>query len=72
MSLSKKMSQLTFKDIRGLVEQNVQLRSLVRSFSDQIVDKEMEFKVASNSASTTNVAFCDAFDILHIYRRPFT
>ncbi|KAK4797432.1 hypothetical protein SAY86_029758 [Trapa natans] len=35
---------LTFKDIKGLVEQNVQLRSLVRSFSDQIADKEMEFK----------------------------
>ncbi|OMO77802.1 Tetratricopeptide, MLP1/MLP2-like protein [Corchorus olitorius] len=36
--------QLTFKDISGLVEQNVQLRSLVRDLSDQIESKEMEFK----------------------------
>ncbi|CAL5341417.1 unnamed protein product [Camellia sinensis] len=35
---------LTFKDINGLVEQNVQLRSLVRSFSDQIENREMEPK----------------------------
>ncbi|THF95651.1 hypothetical protein TEA_015261 [Camellia sinensis var. sinensis] len=35
---------LTFKDINGLVEQNVQLRSLVRSFSDQIENREMELK----------------------------
>ncbi|XP_050233770.1 nuclear-pore anchor [Mercurialis annua] len=35
---------LTFKDINGLVEQNVQLRSLVRNLSDQIEKKEMEFK----------------------------
>ncbi|XP_062093054.1 nuclear-pore anchor [Humulus lupulus] len=35
---------LTFKDINGLVEQNVQLRSVVRSLSEQIENKEMEFK----------------------------
>ncbi|KAJ0099641.1 hypothetical protein Patl1_19769 [Pistacia atlantica] len=35
---------LTFKDINGLVEQNVQLRSLVRSLSDQIDSREVEFK----------------------------
>lgn len=35
---------LTFKDINGLVEQNVQLRTLVRSLSDQIENKELEFK----------------------------
>ncbi|CAK9179681.1 unnamed protein product [Ilex paraguariensis] len=35
---------LTFKDINGLVEQNVQLRSLVRSLSSQIENKEMELK----------------------------
>lgn len=38
--------QLTFKDINGLVEQNVQLRTLVRSLSDQIENKELEFKVS--------------------------
>ncbi|KAL3614899.1 hypothetical protein CASFOL_040560 [Castilleja foliolosa] len=35
---------LTFKDINGLVEQNVQLRSLVRHLSDQIEEKETEWK----------------------------
>ncbi|XVF77755.1 hypothetical protein PTKIN_Ptkin14bG0072200 [Pterospermum kingtungense] len=40
----KVISELTFKDINGLVEQNVQLRSLVRDLSDQIENKEMEFK----------------------------
>ncbi|XP_057958216.1 nuclear-pore anchor [Malania oleifera] len=35
---------LTFKDISGLVEQNVQLRSLVRSLSDQIENSELELK----------------------------
>ncbi|XP_044468309.1 nuclear-pore anchor isoform X3 [Mangifera indica] len=35
---------LTFKDINGLVEQNVQLRSLVRSLTDQFDSREMEFK----------------------------
>ncbi|PON44121.1 Nucleoprotein TPR/MLP [Parasponia andersonii] len=35
---------LTFKDINGLVEQNVQLRSVVRSLSAQIENKELEFK----------------------------
>ncbi|KAK7842226.1 nuclear-pore anchor [Quercus suber] len=35
---------LTFKDINGLVEQNVQLRSLVRSLSDEAQSREMEFK----------------------------
>ncbi|XP_011015811.1 PREDICTED: nuclear-pore anchor-like [Populus euphratica] len=38
------LERLTFKDINGLVEQNVQLRSLVRNLSDQIEDKEMAFK----------------------------
>ncbi|KAK8526986.1 hypothetical protein V6N13_084854 [Hibiscus sabdariffa] len=38
------ISELTFKDINGLVEQNVQLRSLARDLSDQIESKEMEFK----------------------------
>ncbi|KAH7848388.1 hypothetical protein Vadar_002210 [Vaccinium darrowii] len=36
---------LTFKDINGLVEQNVQLRSLVRSLSDQIGNRDVELKV---------------------------
>ncbi|KAI4323302.1 hypothetical protein L6164_022918 [Bauhinia variegata] len=36
---------LTFNDINGLVEQNVQLRGLVRSLSEQIENKEMDFKV---------------------------
>ncbi|KAK8705798.1 hypothetical protein V6N13_049389 [Hibiscus sabdariffa] len=40
----KVISELTFKDINGLVEQNVQLRSLVRDLSDQMESKEMEFK----------------------------
>ncbi|KAF5728160.1 nuclear-pore anchor isoform X1 [Tripterygium wilfordii] len=35
---------LTFKDINGLVEQNVQLRSLVRNLSDQIQNRESELK----------------------------
>lgn len=38
--------QLTFKDINGLVEQNAQLRSLVRKLSDQIENKEVELKVS--------------------------
>lgn len=37
--------QLKFKDIHGLVEQNVKLRSLVRSLSEQIESREMELKV---------------------------
>ncbi|XWS27642.1 hypothetical protein CRYUN_Cryun26dG0135800 [Craigia yunnanensis] len=40
----KVISELTFKDINGLVEQNVQLRSLVRDLSNQIESEEMEFK----------------------------
>ncbi|XWS16718.1 hypothetical protein CRYUN_Cryun33cG0001800 [Craigia yunnanensis] len=40
----KVISELTFKDINGLVEQNVQLRSLVRDLSDRIESKQMEFK----------------------------
>jgi hypothetical protein len=43
--LDETCKQLTFKDINGLVEQNVQLRSLVRNLSDQIESREMEFKV---------------------------
>ncbi|KAM7250335.1 hypothetical protein ACFE04_022218 [Oxalis oulophora] len=35
---------LTFKDINGLVEQNVKLRRLVRSLSDQIECKETTFR----------------------------
>ncbi|CAA3028939.1 nuclear-pore anchor [Olea europaea subsp. europaea] len=35
---------LTFKDINGLVEQNIQLRSLVRGLSNQIEEKEMGLK----------------------------
>ncbi|XP_021905290.1 nuclear-pore anchor-like isoform X1 [Carica papaya] len=35
---------LTFKDLNGLVEQNVKLRSLVRSLTNQIENSEMEFK----------------------------
>lgn len=35
---------LTFKDINGLVEQNVQLRSLCRNLSDQIEEKDAELK----------------------------
>ncbi|XP_010539174.1 PREDICTED: nuclear-pore anchor [Tarenaya hassleriana] len=37
---------LTFKDINGLVEQNVKLRNLVRSLSEQIEGREMELKEA--------------------------
>lgn len=37
--------QLTFKDINGLVEQNVQLRGLCRNLSDQIEEKDAELKV---------------------------
>ncbi|PPS02417.1 hypothetical protein GOBAR_AA18245 [Gossypium barbadense] len=44
MSLEPNADKLTFKDITGLVEQNVQLRSLVHDLSDQIESKEMEFK----------------------------
>lgn len=35
---------LTFKDINGLVEQNVQLRGLVRVLTEQIESKEAELK----------------------------
>ncbi|XP_062012161.1 nuclear-pore anchor [Rosa rugosa] len=35
---------LTFKDINGLVQQNAQLRSLVRNLSDQLENREKEFK----------------------------
>lgn len=41
--------QLTFKDINGLVEQNVQLRSLCRNLSDQIEEKDAELKVIISS-----------------------
>lgn len=40
--------QVTFKDINGLVEQNVQLRSLARSLSEQIDEKEAELKAISS------------------------
>lgn len=43
--MGETLNQLTFKDINGLVEQNVQLRSLLRSLSDQVESTEMEFKV---------------------------
>ncbi|GER37546.1 nuclear pore anchor [Striga asiatica] len=39
---------LTFKDINGLVEQNVQLRSLLRNLSGQIEEKEAEWKALSH------------------------
>ncbi|WOG97961.1 hypothetical protein DCAR_0417302 [Daucus carota subsp. sativus] len=35
---------VTFKDMNGLVEQNTQLRSLVRRLSDQIENREAELK----------------------------
>ncbi|XP_015078982.1 nuclear-pore anchor isoform X1 [Solanum pennellii] len=35
---------LSYKDINGLVEQNVQLRGLVRSLTDQIENRESELK----------------------------
>ncbi|KAL2932133.1 Nuclear-pore anchor [Bienertia sinuspersici] len=35
---------LSVKDIKGLVEQNAKLRSLVRSFSDDIENKEQQLK----------------------------
>ncbi|XP_059298950.1 nuclear-pore anchor [Lycium ferocissimum] len=35
---------LSYKDINGLVEQNVQLRGLVRRFTDQIENRESELK----------------------------
>ncbi|KAL0725759.1 hypothetical protein Bca4012_040358 [Brassica carinata] len=35
---------LKFKDINGLVEQNVKLRNLVRSLSEQVESREMELK----------------------------
>ncbi|XP_009357035.2 nuclear-pore anchor isoform X3 [Pyrus x bretschneideri] len=35
---------LTLKDINGLVDQNAQLRSLVQNLSDQLENREMEFK----------------------------
>ncbi|XP_021726285.1 nuclear-pore anchor-like [Chenopodium quinoa] len=35
---------LSIKDIKGLVEQNAKLRSLVRSLSDDIENKEMQLK----------------------------
>ncbi|KAJ0256647.1 Nuclear-pore anchor [Hirschfeldia incana] len=35
---------LKFKDINGLVEQNVKLRNLVRSLSEQIESRELELK----------------------------
>jgi hypothetical protein len=37
--------QLTFKDIREMVEQNSQLRTLVRSLAKQTEQKEQELKV---------------------------
>jgi hypothetical protein len=37
--------QLTFKDIRGMVEHNSQLRTLVRSLAQQNEQKEQELKV---------------------------
>ncbi|KAL0724392.1 hypothetical protein Bca4012_038991 [Brassica carinata] len=44
--ISDLQKQLKFKDINGLVEQNVKLRNLVRSLSEQIESREMELKVA--------------------------
>ncbi|KAH0920439.1 hypothetical protein HID58_028099 [Brassica napus] len=42
--ISDLQKQLKFKDINGLVEQNVKLRNLVRSLSEQIESREMELK----------------------------
>ncbi|KAL8513230.1 hypothetical protein ACS0TY_019439 [Phlomoides rotata] len=39
-----KIAKLTFEDINELVEQNVQLRRLTHSLSDQINEKEAELK----------------------------
>lgn len=47
-----KCKQLTFKDINGLVQQNAQLRSLVRNLSDQLENREKEFKVCLNISTT--------------------
>lgn len=56
--LAETMLQLTFNDINGLVEQNVRLRSLVRDLSDQIENKEMEFKVLIRIAFSLSVCNC--------------
>lgn len=48
MSFMINYLQVNFKDINGLVEQNTQLRSLVRRLSDQIESREAELKVSSN------------------------
>lgn len=53
--------QLTFKDINGLVQQNAQLRSLVRNLSDQLESRENEFKVGlkfSTSLINSLWSFC--------------
>ncbi|GAB4836733.1 hypothetical protein Ancab_001647 [Ancistrocladus abbreviatus] len=44
MASESDVQKLTFKDINGLVEQNVKLRSLVRSLSDQIDHRDQELK----------------------------
>lgn len=40
---------LTFKDIHGMVEQNCQLRSLVRTLSQQVEQRQQELKEAFDS-----------------------
>ncbi|XP_065853782.1 nuclear-pore anchor isoform X2 [Euphorbia lathyris] len=57
---------LTFKDINGLVEQNVQLRSLVRDLSNQIENKEMEFKekLETELKKQTDEATCKVTAVL--------
>lgn len=45
MNHAHNVLQLAFKDITGLVEQNVQLRRLVRSLSEEIENRERELKV---------------------------
>lgn len=39
------LKQLTFKDIHGLVEQNAQLRNLVRKLSDEEEIRDAELRV---------------------------
>lgn len=57
---------MTFKDINGLVEQNVQLRSLVRNLSEQIESREMEIKVMRQS-SDLFAEFCNLSTLVEIY-----
>lgn len=46
--------QLSFKDIRGMVEHNTQLRTLVRSLGQQNEQREQELKVCNLAFSLFN------------------